>query len=461
LSFSHKDIATTDKDREKWLRILRTNSTRRTYRGIMIPILRWLDKRLSAPEIAANRGPIVRAWSGGLLTFTMVFALAYPILATTAQWIFGSAIVFNGVEIVPTGDAIALTYLCVWLAIAIFLMILSYLKPQWRSPSLIVATVVLFAGLYFSARFGVPAALAIALAVALAGALALAGAFAFALAVAVAVALAVAVAGAFAGAFALAVAGAVAGAGAFALAGALAEIPERISKRFIGPIPQIGQLLIYFVALLIAVRFYWNPADGDALRAIYTMLFLGFLPLINAFFDFLSWGLTRHFIRAGLVKHAIWQFGLDFALAVLTFVALGCSLILFFGWLTLPDGTLFLDVGTIFDQLTANPQDMWWLAVILGTTLLPTLIHMGVAICVVAISWPRPLRTWLANLLIDGQTSPVAASKSGLAISALMIFPAWWVAMCGYWLIFTLNHGVVINSVIAVFRWFANAIGVI
>jgi hypothetical protein len=90
-------------DRPYWRDLLRHDGAAERYRSVMRRGLDWLDSRLSAHE--APQGPAQRAWSFGLLNATMALALAYPIVAITIQWLWGSAIDFGGQEVIAVSPS--------------------------------------------------------------------------------------------------------------------------------------------------------------------------------------------------------------------------------------------------------------------------------------------------------------------------------------------------------------------
>ncbi|WP_347860257.1 hypothetical protein, partial [Planktomarina temperata] len=92
-----RNTADNPSDRAYWRDLLRHDRPAERYRSVMRRGLDWLDSRLSAHE--APQGPAQKAWSFGLLNATMALALAYPILAITIQWLWGSAIDFGGQEV--------------------------------------------------------------------------------------------------------------------------------------------------------------------------------------------------------------------------------------------------------------------------------------------------------------------------------------------------------------------------
>ena len=146
--------------------------------------------------------------------------------------------------------------------------------------------------------------------------------------------------------------------------------------------------------------------DGASL-----LIMLVALPLINALFDFISIGVTRYALRHGVRRVSYWtvlySVG-DLIAAAVLFAALGCAAIAFIHLLNsvaevplmrfepsaggAPDG--------LFRQIANNPHDFWWLYATFFSTLLPTAIHVLIALFAIG---PALLvmggRAWLANWL--------------------------------------------------------------
>ncbi|GIX12124.1 MAG: hypothetical protein KatS3mg118_0083 [Paracoccaceae bacterium] len=97
---------------------------------------------------------------------------------------------------------------------------------------------------------------------------------------------------------------------------------------------------------------------------------------------FASIGVTRLFLRRGLHGRRIgFLLALaDPAVAVVIFATLGCGLIAFVHLVRFRDGSALIDLSALFADLRANPGDYWWLAFMLLSTLLPTLIHLTIAV---------------------------------------------------------------------------------
>lgn len=108
----------------------------------------------------------------------MGFALRYPILAITVQWLSGHAIDFSGQDVIAASPLQAQIFFLVWLGSAlIFVLFAAASKSLWRLLLLILANGIHVLGSIYADGFAVPEN------VAGAGALAVAGAIAFAVAV--------------------------------------------------------------------------------------------------------------------------------------------------------------------------------------------------------------------------------------------------------------------------------------
>ena len=402
-------------DRAYWCDLLRHDRPAERYRSVMRKGLDWLDSRLSSRE--AQQGPAQRAWSFGLLNITMALAFAYPILAITIQWLCGHAIDFGGQEVIAASPPQARIFTAVWLGSSLFFYLFAGAsKSRWRWTLVILATGILLLGLIFADRFAVPENVAVAGLVA--------GAVAFASAVAVAVAVATA---------------------------------EKRSSR------QMAWRLLYcgvLVALLIvAIKMPDDFGAGQRSRAVFVMLTFCLLPLVNAVFDFASVGLTRYLLRLGLEqKRAAWRAVLDGLGGIAIFFALGCTLIAFVTFVVPADGVPLVDLTQLFADMRRAPGDYIWLMVTLFSTLLPTLLHLSVAVLTLGLQYPAGVRNFVAGLLERGEHSGQAALLSGICICAMITIALW----CPIWIftfVITHDHGAIVNAVLWGFEAFAWAIG--
>ena len=401
--------------------------------------------RLPALRNEAPQGPAQRAWSFGLLNATMALALAYPIVAITIQWLWGSAIDFGGQEVIAVSPSQARIFTAVWLGSSLFFYLFAGAsKSRWRWPLFILATGILLLGPIYADRFAVPGNVAVASTVASVGAVA----FAVEGAVAVVVASASADTFTFKGAVVGTVAGAVA---------CVVVVAEELSSR-----PMAWRLLYCgaLVALLIvAVKMPDDFGAGQRNQAVFFMLTMGLLPLVNAVFDFASVGLTRYLLRLGLEqKRAAWRAVLDGLGGIAIFFALGCTLIAFVTFVVPADGVPLVELKQLFADMRRAPGDYIWLMVTLFSTLIPTLLHLSVAVLTLGLQYPAPLRNFVAGLLERGEQSGQAALLSGICICAMITIALW----CPIWIftfVVTHDHGAIVNAVLWGFEAFAWAIG--
>ena len=444
-----RNTADNPSDRAYWRDLLRHDRPAERYRSVMRRGLDWLDSRLSAHE--APQGPAQRAWSFGLLNATMALALAYPIVAITIQWLWGSAIDFGGQEVIAVSPSQARIFTAVWLGSSLFFYLFAGAsKSRWRWPLFILATGILLLGPIYADRFAVPGNVAVASTVASVGAGAFAGTVAFAGAVAFAVVVAFGVASASADTFTFK--GTVAGAVA-----CVVVVAEELSSR-----PMAWRLLYCgaLVALLIvAVKMPDDFGAGQRNQAVFFMLTMGLLPLVNAVFDFASVGLTRYLLRLGLEqKRAAWRAVLDGLGGIAIFFALGCTLIAFVTFVVPADGVPLVELKQLFADMRRAPGDYIWLMVTLFSTLIPTLLHLSVAVLTLGLQYPAGVRNFVADLLERGEQSGQAALLSGICICAMITIALW----CPIWIftfVVTHDHGAIVNAVLWGFEAFAWAIG--
>jgi len=430
-------------DRPYWRDLLRHDGAAERYRSVMRRGLDWLDSRLSAHE--APQGPAQKAWSFGLLNATMALALAYPILAITIQWLCGSAIDFGGQEVMAASPPQARIFTAVWLGSSVLVYLFAGAsKSRWRWTLVILATGILLLGLIFADGFAVPGNIAVAGTVAVASV----GAGT------VAVAFTGPVAGAFAGAVAVAFVAPVLVAATSA--GTVAGAEERSSR------PMARRLLfcgVLVALLIVAIKMPDDFGAGQRNQAVFFMLTMGVLPLVNAVFDFASVGLTRYLLRLGLEqKRAAWPAVLDGLGGIAIFFALGCTLIAFVTFVVPADGVPLVDLTQLFADMRRAPGDYIWLMVTLFSTLIPTLLHLSVAVLTLGLQYPAGVRNFVADLLERGEQSGQAALLSGICICAMITIALW----CPIWIftfVVTHDHGAIVNAVLWGFEAFAWAIG--
>lgn len=211
--------------------------------------------------------------------------------------------------------------------------------------------------------------------------------------------------------------------------------------------------------LIVAIKMPDDFGAGQRNQAVFFMLTMGLLPLVNAVFDFASVGLTRYLLRLGLEqKRAAWRAVLDGLGGIAIFFALGCTLIAFVTFVVPADGVPLVDLTQLFADMRRAPGDYIWLMVTLFSTLIPTLLHLSVAVLTLGLQYPAGVRNFVAGLLERGEQSGQAALLSGICICAMITIALW----CPIWIftfVVTHDHGAIVNAVLWGFEAFAWAIG--
>jgi hypothetical protein len=115
------------------------------------------------------------------------------------------------------------------------------------------------------------------------------------------------------------------------------------------------------------------------------LLFLGFLTLLNAPFDWASLGLTRALLRRGLELGKWWPYWLgivDAALAAVIVAVLAIAMVIgvqaFDGFTVHGGGAPVLPLGGLFDGIATHPTapEYWWLYALLLATMIPSLFNL-------------------------------------------------------------------------------------
>jgi hypothetical protein len=256
---------------------------------------------------------------------------------------------------------------------------------------------------------------------------------------------------------AMAIAGAftVAGSGfvAFAIALALAMIQGRIGRKFNARrLLLLAFSVLLFVMLIVrAIDPYW-PMDGRPSAAI---MFLGFLPLLNAWADFASIGLTRWRLRLGVQRHLVFNAALDAIAALAILLLLAFAIIATVHFIRPPSGAPLIDLPALFAALRDTPDQYWWLGFMLFSTLLPTLIHLAVgafALFTLVSGWfGKPI----AGLLMRGDSPEGRVGSLLLTLAAAL---AVWLPCLLLWLALTLGGSLLLDALLGACEWFVDVL---
>ena len=357
-----------DDGRGRWVAWLKHDTFARRYRELLDTALNLIDRLLSPeyPNASTDhdtnskieRG---RAWSWRLLDLSFLLAVAYPILAIFLNWaVTGDSGRIGAVEVLSAQPA--------W----------------WRRWSLVALMTLAFVSAMLARKADRSRTLrTIQFA-------------AFGLVVAFGFAAASAFASATAGAFAAAVS------------------QDWLGLRFgIRRAALLGYFLLLFAALAAVVLRSEETLD-DQVRSV--VLFIGFLPLLNAWADFASVGLTRWRLRCGVQGHLVFNAVVDAVAAIAIMFLLAFAIIATIHFVRPGGGAPLVNLPALFTDLRTAPGQYWWLGFMLFSTLLPTLIHLAIgafALFTLVSGWlGRPIAAGLLKGDSPEGRSPASRSRS-------------------------------------------------
>jgi len=132
----------------------------------------------------------------------------------------------------------------------------------------------------------------------------------------------------------------------------------------------------YWLPLLTLVRENWAAANSPSFTLLF---FLGWLPVLNGLFDFLSVSLTQYFLtRMQEQRWTLLWWGIDVLTALLLVFGLyGLVIFLLFAMQWLGWG---VDPHAIIQQFLNDPRSSLWLLLLAMTNILPTLLHWGLGL---------------------------------------------------------------------------------
>ena len=430
-------------DRVSILNGLKRRDNALVYTKLVDAMLGGLKRMLSPPD-AVNDPMPAKGWSSRLDWFltpracdpddlmrlqsstfswpvmdaALKIAIIYPLLLLLVQWGLGGAETGLGPVTILAAEErhwlrAALVCPLVALVIARMLVSASQMRVFEKASDWLLFLAFAFAG---------TVAGAFAFAVAVAGAGVVAGAFAVAVAVAFAVAVAGAVAVAFAVAFAVAVA--VAFAGAVGYGSAKGKGGRSYAMLVIG----------LWTALVGAFALSTDALEQEPRVLLFA---LGLLPLVNAVFDYLSYGVTLGLIRYGrgqrnVLTGLVWL--LDGVVAVLLLIGLGLGLSGTIALINHLAGQEFIGLRPIFDDLKTpeGRAGYTWLTFTLLSTLVPTLVHL-LLVFLSGFTWvPQRFKRWIARGIGESETGDLATLGGSAAAATLGALWAGLVA-CGLW----------------------------
>ncbi len=168
------------------------------------------------------------------------------------------------------------------------------------------------------------------------------------------------------------------------------------------------------------------------------LIFCGAFPVINAAFDFVSYGLTRWFLRVSLCSaewKSIFISLFDFIVACILLIVVTIFITMLFQGVNYLSGIKIYDLEEMFLDIKNNSQDYLWLYAMLLSTLLPTFIHFLIA----TFSFITLIPQWFWNLMsncvkgyeeslfkhIGAALGYTAATSFTFALPCIVIWYAW------------------------------------
>ncbi len=354
-------------------------------------VLDWADRRIGA------------AWSGEAYGVSAALALFYPLALVLLIWI-ATGENHSGMDgfLSQTAPVWQRQTFISSLALGGFFMWRSFRTGVGQGNPLYGLGLGIFA-IAIAIAIAVSGAGAGAVAGAGAGAVAVAGIVAGADAVVVAVVIAAAVTTAVASAVTTAVAGPFTAAGAGVGVGVAVGVGVgvgavgRVIKQYKGrgylALSILYSVVAFAAAALFAGEYNWQPGLSGAF-----IIFILFVPTVNAVFDWASISLTRGLLRRSLadgvsdrlrIGLGILDLGLALLLLIGLIVTLGFVIQAFNATAIAAGGDPQLKLTNLISGIAAEPfkVDYLWIHLMVFSTLLPTLVHVLTAALSFAAAW--------------------------------------------------------------------------
>jgi hypothetical protein len=192
--------------------------------------------------------------------------------------------------------------------------------------------------------------------------------------------------------------------------------------RLKNPIVILMLLIIAANISAIIVVFKAGSLNDDARRIL---LMFVFLPTLNGLADFFSLGITRACLRRGLEEKMMYWAIFDGVMAISMIIFLSILMVTFITIVGLTTDVYLVDLEIMFGSpetsgsIMSDPTSYWWLYLTLGTPVIPTAIHLFLAIGSVVLTAPMALRLWIADCIESGLRGRNSAMRTGiLALSA-------------------------------------------
>lgn len=433
-----------DEAGENFVRWVGRGGGYKPYRAWLTKWLDWIDQKLCPPEYLDGKNSAfqqppsaARAWNWRAYDRNLLWAVAYPAALITITWIVsGKSILMSDIQLFSTTEK---PFVRMALAASLFLLLLLWPLQRVFARALFTSFSERLIRLPLLPWFVVSGIIAgiIVMAFLLAAQSEVKGigsiVFGFALLFGLLSVSQIASSGVFIATLSvgLALLSVVTGPTAFVfmlfMQASVASAAHKALENNIGHKHSLKPAIV-LTALTTAllVQIYWTSyvlseasevyATSERSATIAFLLFLGLFPLVNTVFDFISVGLTRYCLRQSIQEKPI--FGLpkswrwlvfnliDLCGAVITFASLIAALLFSIHLLNSVSAAPLMPLESLMQNLTAINEDaapMGWFYFMLLSTLLPTALHLILAIMgAITIHPLRITRKLLARPLLKG-----------------------------------------------------------
>ncbi|WP_211644134.1 hypothetical protein [Loktanella sp. SALINAS62] len=402
---------TNQRDTDRLARWLRATDFADLYLIIATPVMRRLWN-WCAPELEQDAGfrhSLRAALNCRLYDRALLIAVIYPVTLLFLPWYTsGAAVTLAGAVIVPAVPRYGAAHVTALCILSLFLItgIMAALRKYRGAQDVTYPDFLL----YFSCFVTVSAV------------------WFDIIPVAVVIVVAAAATAAVAAAVAVVVGGAVVGAAAIVGAAAMVGVAVAVAVAAVAVAVVVVVVVVVVVAVVVAVEqsvkkghgnlaylaltcglstvvigaAIWLPWDEVSQFGRTIFIFFGLFPLLNAIFDTLSYAITLTLARAGLRTSRKWTIAYGFAdlvVAIVLFAVLGVTLVSAVTGLSYLAGVDLLPLAPIIGGLSADPipAEVHWVLLMVFSTLIPTLLHLSIAVLSLQALLPLQFRTRLAD----------------------------------------------------------------
>ena len=388
-------------------------------RWILNPLERWIgDKQETeiSPNGWSQRWLGVYPWTSGAYRFTLTLAFIYPLFSVLFVWLLGEDGRLGNLILLEQEGVLKRLMLVVVAVSGVLLWRKGYLSQGnlWPFVFTALGAIGISATVFYSGSLAL-AVLVVSIASVIPNSdhkdsflVAAPAALTFAFIVALGLVF-MPFSGAAAGGIIFAI--------AFILSLSVALLTDWLSRRLLDLKKRILVWLLYSLIMLLALGLAISVFESAEIESNIILVFLVMLPILNAFWDWVSLGISRGLLSAIVSRHhggggaLLWAV-MDLVFAVVFLFAIIITVFAALGLLNRvslasPSGLLVFDPASLFSSIRNSPWELEysWVYFMFFSTLLPTLVHFSAA-STAFIQWIHwgLLRTWRLGAARDLET---------------------------------------------------------